>query len=81
MPMIVHEDNLGTIDVLNNPVNNGRTKHIAVRHFWVRELVANDTILIRHIDTDKNIADFLTKPLTGDKFRLFRQAILGHVLV
>ena len=39
MPMTVHEDNLGTIDVLSNAVNNGRTKHIDVRHFWVRELV------------------------------------------
>ena len=36
---------------------------------------------MRHIDTDKNIADFLTKPLVGQKFRTFRDAILGHVLV
>ena len=34
MPMTVHEDNLGTIDVLSNAVNNGRTKHIDVRHLW-----------------------------------------------
>jgi hypothetical protein len=81
LPMLVHEDNLATIDVLSNPVNNGRTKHIAVRHFWVRELVSDGIIKMRHIDTDKNIADYLTKPLTGDKFRNFRAAILGHTLV
>ena len=81
MPMTVHEDNLGTIDVLSNAVNNGRTKHIDVRHFWVRELVSRGIIRMRHIDTDKNIADFLTKPLVGQKFRTFRDAILGHVLV
>jgi hypothetical protein len=81
LPMTVHEDNLGTIDVLSNPVNNGRTKHIDVRHFWVRELVEAGTIRMQHIDTDKNVADFLTKPLTGEKFRTFREAVLGHVLV
>ena len=79
--MTVHEDNLGTIDVLSNAVNNGRTKHIDVRHFWVRELVKTGIIRMQHIDTDKNIADFLTKPLVGQKFRAFRDAILGHVLV
>jgi hypothetical protein len=81
MPMTVHEDNLGTIDVLSNAVNNGRTKHIDVRHFWVRELVNDGIIRMQHIDTDKNVADFLTKPLVGQKFRTFRDAILGHVLV
>jgi len=66
---------------IRNPVNNGRTKHIDVRHFWVRELVEAGTIRMQHIDTDKNVADFLTKPLTGEKFRTFREAVLGHVLV
>ena len=81
LPMLVHEDNLATIDVLSNPVNNGRTKHIDVRHFWVRELVSTGVIKMRHIDTNRNVADFLTKPLTGDKFRSFRKAILGHALI
>ena len=81
LPMLVHEDNLATIDVLSNPVNNGRTKHIAVRHFWVRELVRDGVIRMTHIATDKNVADYLTKPLTGDKFRTFRSAILGHTLM
>jgi len=65
LPMLVHEDNLATIDVLSNPVNNGRTKHIDVRHFWVRKLVSTGVIKMRHIDTNRNVADFLTKPLTG----------------
>ena len=79
--MLVHEDNLATIDVLSNPVNNGLTKHIAVRHFWVRELVRDGVIRMTHIDTNKNVADYLTKPLTGDKFRTFRSAVLGHTLI
>ena len=77
----MHEDNLGTIDVLSNAVNNGRTKHIDVRHLWVRELVNKGIIRMQYIDTDKNTADFLTKPLVGQKVRAFRDAILGHVLV
>jgi len=81
LPMMVHEDNLATIDVLSNPVNNGRTKHVAVRHFWVRELVKQGTIKMKYIETNDNVADFLTKPLTGEKFNKFRAAILGHTLV
>jgi hypothetical protein len=32
-PMIVHQDNIATIRILDNPVNNGITKYIAVKYF------------------------------------------------
>jgi hypothetical protein len=30
-PMIVHQDNMATIQMFNNAVNNGTTKYIAVK--------------------------------------------------
>ena len=77
-PMIVHQDNMATIRILDNPVNNGITKYIAVKYFWIRELLENNTIKLQHISGAINPADFLTKPLGGEAFHTGRSRIMGH---
>jgi hypothetical protein len=76
-PMVVFVDNQATIALMQQPVNNSRTKHIAVRHFWVRDLVQSGEIVLRYVPTEHNVADFLTKPLQGERFRRFRNQLLG----
>jgi hypothetical protein len=77
-PMIVHQDNIATIRILDNPVNNGITKYIAVKYFWIRELLENNTIKLQHISGAINPADFLTKPLGGEAFHTGRSRLMGH---
>jgi hypothetical protein len=43
-----------------------------------RELIADGLIMLAHISTDLNVADFLTKPLTGQKFLEKRAYLMGH---
>ena len=76
-PMVVFVDNQATIALMQQPVNNGRTKHIPVRHFWVRDLVQRREIVLRYVPTEHNVADFLTKPLQGARFREFRSQLMG----
>jgi Reverse transcriptase (RNA-dependent DNA polymerase) len=62
-------DSQGSIALSKNPEHHARSKHIAIRHHFVREQVAAGTIELRYISTDDMAADVLTKPLTHVKHR------------
>ena len=55
-----------------------RSRHIHIRHFWIKDRLSQDNITLRHCDTVSMLADFLTKPLQGALFRKFRDVILGY---
>jgi hypothetical protein len=78
LPMKCHEDNTAAIDVLNDPFNNKKTRCVLTRYMKTRELIADGLIMLAHISTDLNVADFLTKPLTGQKFLEKRAYLMGH---
>lgn len=45
-----------------NPENHKRTKHIRTGRFVMRELVSEDEVKEKHIQTGFQLADCLTKP-------------------
>ena len=61
--IIVYEDNTSTIKLASNYECRSRTKHIATRHHFVRELVNNKSVWIEYIESRNNVADVLTKPM------------------
>ena len=52
-------------------------KHIARRHFYVRELVEELRINVPFVASADNLADFFTKPLRGKVFFPMRDAIMN----
>ena len=66
----VFEDNEGAVQLAQNPVTNSNSKHIDVRHQFLRELGAKGTISITHVRSAWQHADFLTKPLSTEAFQL-----------
>ncbi|GJT30049.1 retrovirus-related pol polyprotein from transposon TNT 1-94 [Tanacetum coccineum] len=56
-------DNKGAIDLSKNPVQHSRTKHIEIRHHFLRDNVQKGHISIEKVSSVDNIADILTKPL------------------
>ena len=77
-PTIIFEDNQGCIKLTENGVSHGRTKHIDIRHHYVREQVARNSIKFKYLQTDKMVADMLTKPLSPPAFIKLRAKLLGH---
>ena len=65
---IILGDNKGSLKLATNPVFHKRTKHIDIRHHFIRESVENGTIQIKWVPTEKMVADLLTKPLSPQKF-------------
>ena len=76
-PVELHGDNKGAIDLAYNPEHHSRTKHIDRRHFYVREMVENGEIVVPYVQTDDNLADFFTKPLSAKKFFSLRDKIMN----
>jgi hypothetical protein len=67
----IFEDNQSTIALAKNPVHHQRTKHIDVRHHFVREQVEIGSIQLEYIPTTDMIADALTKALPRPKLAGF----------
>ncbi|GJX75960.1 copia protein [Tanacetum coccineum] len=65
-------DNKGAIDLSKNPVLHSRTKHIEIRHHFLRDNVQKGNITIEKVASEDNIADILTKPLKRESFNLLR---------
>nr|GEV74456.1 copia protein [Tanacetum cinerariifolium] len=61
-------DNKDAIDLSKNPVQHSRTKHIEVRHHFLRDNVKKGHISIEKVSSVDNIVDILTKPLKCESF-------------
>ncbi|GJX74700.1 putative ribonuclease H-like domain-containing protein [Tanacetum coccineum] len=54
-------DNESTICIVKNPVFHSKTKHIEIRHHFIRDSYEKRLIQVIKIHTDHNVADLLTK--------------------
>ncbi|GJR76227.1 hypothetical protein Tco_0088592 [Tanacetum coccineum] len=61
-------DNKGVIDLSKNPMQHSRTKHVEIRHHFLRDNVQKEHISIKKVSSVDNIADILTKPLKHESF-------------
>ena len=68
-------DNTSSINISKNPVQHSRTKHIDIRHHFIRELVDDGIISLEFISTLNQKADILTKPLDTLSFESLRKSI------
>ena len=73
----VYEDNQGAIQLANNPRSSQNSKHIDVRHHFLRELVSEQVIRVEYVPTAQQHADVLTKPLPVDTFRYHRNTLMN----
>ena len=71
----IYCDNTSAINISKNPVMHSRTKHIDVRHHFLRDNVSKGNIELIYISTDKQRADIFTKPLGEDRFCLMRREL------
>ena len=66
-PNIIKGDNEGSISMARNPQFHKRSKHIATRWHWVRDLVQNGIVSIESCRDPDQTADVMTKPLSRPK--------------
>ncbi|GKC69950.1 putative ribonuclease H-like domain-containing protein, partial [Tanacetum coccineum] len=66
----IHIDNESTICIVKNPVYHSKTKHIEIRHHFIRDSYEKKLIRVEKIHTDFNVADLLTKAFDGPRYAL-----------
>ena len=68
-------DNTSAINLTKNQIQHSRTKHIEIRHHFIRDHVCNGDCEVKFIESEKQLADIVTKPLPKDKFFLLRNEL------
>jgi transposase InsO family protein len=68
-PTMILCDNKGSVDLANTAGFRQRTKHIDIRHHFIREHLADKEIIVHYIPTEKMLADALTKALSSPKLK------------
>lgn len=62
-PIVIHSDNQSSIKLAHNNTYHARTKHIDIKHHFIRDSLAHHNLTLKYIPSNDNIADILTKPL------------------
>nr|KAJ0214235.1 hypothetical protein LSAT_V11C400171660 [Lactuca sativa] len=67
MPSIpMYCDSEATLSKVYNAVYNGKSRHVGLRHNFVRQLIESGTIKVVYVKTSRNLAYPFTKPLMRD---------------
>nr|KYP44120.1 Copia protein [Cajanus cajan] len=61
-----------------NPVQHQRTKHIAIKYHFIREVETTKQIQLEYCSTEDQVADIFTKALPRTKFEQLR-TMLGVI--
>ena len=73
--LTLYYDNLSEIHILKNPIQHSRTKHIDTRHHYIRSLVEDKIIDLRHISIDNQLANIFTKGLDVTRYETLRSSM------
>jgi hypothetical protein len=68
-------DNESAIRLTDNPDEHSRTKHIDIRHHFLRDHQQKGDINVYHISTENQLADIFTKPLDEKRFCRLRNEL------
>jgi Reverse transcriptase (RNA-dependent DNA polymerase) len=81
-PAIIYQDNQSTMELAEKGgrSNTQRTRHINIRYFFITDRIKEGEVVLQYMPTDEMVADVLTKPLQGAKFKQFRKQLLNTSL-
>lgn len=74
----VYADANNAIFNAQNPVTQKGTKHLDIRHHFIRDQVAQGNVRLFRVDTQENTADMLTKNLGAQLFLKHRKSLGLH---
>ena len=63
LPIVLRVDNTRAMELAKNQSTTGRTKHLAVRFHYVRELVEQGIIKLEYVHSEDNVSNIMTRNL------------------
>ena len=78
-PTPIFGDNQGSIALVKNPVSHEKSKHIDIKHHFVREKFNDGVIDVTYVPTKENVADLMTKAATKVSLDKFHRNLFGQM--
>lgn len=75
LPIVLHGDNQGTLDLVKNPEHHSKSRHMDIQLHYLREVVNDGYVATAHVSTRNMIADIFTKPLAAPAFKELREKL------
>jgi hypothetical protein len=66
--MELRVDSKSALALAKNPIFHERSKHIRVRHYFIRGFLEEESIKAGYINTKNQLVDLFTKPLGRIRF-------------
>ena len=73
--LTIYCDNTSAINISKSPIQHSRTKHIEIRHHFIRKLVEDGILTLEFIHIDDQKANLFTKPFDNKRFEFLCQNI------
>ena len=73
----IFTDNQASMEWSKNAGQHQRTKHVALKYFFVRDIVRDRVVKIRYISTKENVADILTKSPSKQIFSYLQPRLMN----
>ena len=73
--MTLYCDNRSAINISKNLVQHSCTKHIDIQHHFIRSLVEDKVIELKHVPMEHQLADIFTKGLDASLFETLRTSL------
>ena len=74
-PTMIHQDNMACIKMTKSLLCGSKSRHIKIEHHFIRELVANNQIILVACPTSQMVADLFTKNLAKPQFEYLRDIL------
>ena len=66
--MTIYCDSMVALAYDKDSKYHGKTKHIQIRYHFVKDMITQNEVVLRHIPTSKMVADPFTKLIARDAF-------------
>ena len=64
----LYSDSTTALVYAKDPKYHGKSKHIEIKYHFIRDMVAQGEVVMKHSSTGSMVADLLTKPIARDVF-------------
>ena len=68
---------MGEIHLAKNPATMPNSKHIDIRHHFIRERAPNDEFKVVYVPSEEQHAEFLAKSLHQGAFEVHRNFVMN----
>ena len=76
-PTVIFEDSSTCVSMVNGTAPHGRSRHVRRQYHFIRDLARDGLVELKRIPSSEQVADALTKALSGPLLRRHRDSLMG----